>query len=133
MRKGEYKYPIGRDGKAAQSEHRLQADCVTWFRLRYPELGKLLFAIPNGGMRSKATGAKLKEEGMLRGVPDLFFACPSPNKGWHGMFIEMKNGTAPRATKEQEELMEMYTRRGYYCRLCRSFDEFMDIMEKYLA
>ena len=46
----------------------------------------LLFAIPNGGHRHKAVGAKLKSGGVKAGVPDCFLAVPKNGK--HGLFLE---------------------------------------------
>ena len=54
-------------------EHVEQAALFRWAefaRARLPEL-TLLHAIPNGGHRHKATAARLKAEGVKRGVPDL--------------------------------------------------------------
>lgn len=44
-------------------ESKLQQSCITWFRLQYPRLEKLLFAIPNGSRRDVVTGAILKRDG----------------------------------------------------------------------
>jgi hypothetical protein len=63
------------------TEHEEQRNFVRWFRLQYP--GVRIFAIPNGGQRSRTTGAKLKAEGVMAGVPDLY--VPSWN-----LWIEMK-------------------------------------------
>ncbi len=52
-----------------------------------PELA-LLFAVPNGGHRHPATGAKLKAEGVKPGVPDLWL--PVPRNLFHGLVIELK-------------------------------------------
>ena len=41
------------------NESQLQKSCVMWFRLQYPRLRYLLFAVPNGGARSAVTGAIL--------------------------------------------------------------------------
>lgn len=59
------------------------------------ELG-LLYAIPNGGLRSKATAARLKASGVRRGFPD--FALPVARGGFHGLFCEFKatHGRTPR-------------------------------------
>ena len=35
------------------SETKIQHICVTWFRETFPNVGALLFAIPNGGVRNK--------------------------------------------------------------------------------
>jgi len=53
-----------------KTEHEEQRDLVMWFRQTYP--GSRIFAIPNGGQRSRTTGAKLKVEGVSAGVPDLY-------------------------------------------------------------
>ena len=49
-------------------EHRLQAECVRTFSMRYPRLRGLLFAVPNGGKRDEVTAAKLNAEGVVSGV-----------------------------------------------------------------
>ena len=41
-----------------------------WMRQKHPELW--IFAVPNGGHRGASQGAKLKAEGVTRGVPDLY-------------------------------------------------------------
>lgn len=67
---------------------------MSWFRQTYR--GVRIFAIPNGEARSKATGARLKLEGVLPGVPDLF--VPE----W-GLWVEMKRakgGTVSPAQKD---------------------------------
>ena len=54
-------------------EHQEQCALMDWARLsekRYPEL-KWLFAVPNGGKRSKAVAGKLKASGVKPGVLDL--------------------------------------------------------------
>lgn len=53
------------------SETKIQHICVTWFRETFPNVGSLLFAIPNGGVRTKKSGAMRKYEGAIAGVADL--------------------------------------------------------------
>ena len=50
------------------SEHLEQVTLVNELRKKYP----LTHAISNGGYRTKTTAKRLKEEGVLAGVPDLF-------------------------------------------------------------
>ena len=50
-------------------ESKLQQSCITWFRLQYPRLAKLLFAVPNGSRRDVVTGAIFKREGVVTGDP----------------------------------------------------------------
>ena len=52
------------------TEHEEQREFVRWFRQTYK--GVLIFAIPNGGSRTPSTAGRLKAEGVLPGVPDLF-------------------------------------------------------------
>ena len=51
--------------RPGDEEHRIQCSCVRWFRLEYPELRRMLFAVPNGGRRDAVTGQKLKDEADL--------------------------------------------------------------------
>lgn len=92
------------------SEHDEQ---VTLFNLaaNYPEFASM-FAIPNGGFRTKATAGKLKAEGVKSGVPDIFL--PYPSRHYHGMFIEMKiPGNKP--TENQTGWLQQLATNGYYC------------------
>lgn len=54
---------------------------------KYPEL-RLMYHIPNGGARSKATAGRLKAEGVKAGVPDI--CLPVSRDGYHGLYIELK-------------------------------------------
>lgn len=71
-----------------QVEHKIQAEFVRHFRLRWPSMRLFLFAIPNGGPRSAISGKRLKDEGLLKGVWDMML-CVS--MGTHpGLIIEVK-------------------------------------------
>lgn len=52
------------------SEHEEQRNFVMWMRQKHPEFW--IFAVPNGGHRGASQGARLKAEGVTRGVPDLY-------------------------------------------------------------
>lgn len=67
-------------------ESQIQKDCVTWFRLQYPKIGRLLFAVPNGGARNAKEAAIMKGEGVTAGVADLILLYPSG--GFHSLCIE---------------------------------------------
>lgn len=108
-------------------EHRLQCGCVRWLRLQHPDL--LCFAIPNGGARNAVTGARLKAEGVLAGVPDLMIA--EPRGYWAGLFIEMKTEKG-KLSAEQKNMMQTLIKKGYYFAVCRSFDEFRQTVTDYL-
>lgn len=69
-------------------ESQIQQNCVTWFRLQYPKIGRLLFAVPNGGARNAREAAIMKGEGVTAGVADLILLYPSG--GFHSLCIEFK-------------------------------------------
>lgn len=119
-------------GKASASEHQLQVECVMWFRLQYPQLAPLLFAIPNGGARAKKTAAMLKAEGVTAGVPDLQLAIPTIDNSAHGLFIEMKNGTSNTLSKEQRYMKDRLESAGYEYRCCRNFEDFRQNTTNYI-
>lgn len=108
-------------------EHHLQSACIKWFRLQHR--GKLIYAIPNGGMRNKIVAAKLKEEGVTAGVPDLHI--PISNRFYHGLYIEMK--VKPNSPTElQKQMMKQLQANGYKCSVCYSLEDFQEVVNQYL-
>lgn len=97
------------------SEHGHQTALFAWAAMAsqyVPEL-HLMFAIPNGGLRGKATASRLKAEGVKAGVFDIFL--PVARRKYHGVFIEMKRGRNL-LTPAQEEFCEAVRDQGYlYC------------------
>lgn len=117
-------------GKAASSEHALQVACVNWFRYAHPQYSHLLMAIPNGGYRTQTTAKLMKAEGQLAGVPDIFL--PVARDGFHGLWIEMKNGKAGRVSDSQKDMISRLKEQGYRCEICRTEDEFIETINSYL-
>ena len=109
-------------------EHKLQCLCVEWFRYWYPK--GTIFAIPNGGARNVVTAAKLKAEGVLAGVPDL--CVPMARGGFHGLYIELKNGKKGVVSERQRTIMDKLNDEGYKCVVCRSFEEFVQEINDYM-
>lgn len=115
------------------SEHQLQCVVVQWWKLAHanyslPEIA--LFAIPNGGARNEVTGARLKAEGVRRGVPDLMLCAPA--NGYHGLFIEMKLATG-RLSPHQGVFKDHLELHGYQFKTCFSSEEAIDAIKSYLA
>lgn len=110
-------------------EHQLQCECIKWFRYQYNEYKDLLFAIPNGGKRNLQVAIKLKREGVISGVPDLFLA--KPTKIYSGLFIEMKFGKN-KPTENQIYQMELFKQNGYRVEVCYSFEQFVELIENYI-
>ena len=115
-------------GKAAPSEHDLQVSCVTWFRFMYPK--HIIMAIPNGGYRTATTARIMKAEGQLAGVPDLF--VPVPAGGFHGLWIEMKNGKAGRLSEAQKYMHDNLRANGYAVEVVRDAVQFRSVVTNYL-
>lgn len=112
-----------------QIESQLQIACVKWFRLRYPKLERLFFAVPNGGARNAITGARMKSEGVRRGVADLILLIP--RHGYASLCIEMKTAKG-RQSQSQQEFQAMAEAMGNKYVVCRSFDQFKQLIEEYL-
>jgi hypothetical protein len=112
------------------NEHIEQVMLIKWFRFQYPSFYKCLWAIPNGGRRHISTAIKLKNEGVLAGVSDLFLMIPKKDK--HGMFIEMKATKGGTIQQSQKVFMCLARSMGYEAVVCRGFDEAKKEIEKYL-
>ena len=96
------------------SEHQHQVALFAWadlpsIRALYPDLD-LLFAVPNGGYRRKATGGRLKAEGVRRGVADIFLDVA--RCGHHGLRIELK-AKGGSTSQEQRAWIARWTMHGY--------------------
>jgi hypothetical protein len=98
------------------AEAKIQASIVAWVRLVAPEL--LIFAVPNGGLRSKAEAARMKWTGVLAGIPD--FAIVTPGGRVH--FIEVKT-PATRLSPEQRAIHDALITLGTPPAICRSIED----------
>ncbi len=116
--------------KHDDEEHRIQCACIRWFRQQYPDLKHCLFAVPNGGRRDSATGAKLKAEGVLAGVSDLILL--KSNEEYGALLIEMKreDGRLSRAQIEWAADITYYGEYKYV--ICYSLEDFKKEIEDYL-
>jgi hypothetical protein len=108
--------------------------------MAYPN--ELICAIPNGGKRNLIEAKRLKDEGVLAGMPDLFIA--HGNSQYHGLFIEMKKqevkivagkmvtiyGTQSDSQKAREKEL---TRKGYKYELCYNGEQFIYIIKSYFS
>ena len=126
--------PQVRAKKIKVSEDQEQAWLFQWARRNEKEIPELawLFAIPNGGHRSKRTAALLKLTGVKRGVPDIFL--PLPRNGYHGLWIEMKSlAKSARPSPEQLEWIQYLEAQGYQAVVCHGFESARDTILEYLG
>jgi hypothetical protein len=117
---------------ARRSEHDEQ--CIVIARAEalkpaVPALGRL-YAIPNGGHRSKATAAKLKAEGVKAGVSDLFLSVA--RGGFHGLYVEMK-AQGGRTSEEQRKWIDESRSEGYRAEVCVGADAAWQVICEYLG
>lgn len=112
--------------RKAHLEDDLQQMCVQWFKLQHSD--KIIFAVPNGGKRNLFEALRLKKQGVLAGVPDLFI--PEPTKEYHGLFIELKVGKN-KLTLAQSEFIGWVHCRGYRTEVVRTFEQFQFVIGNY--
>lgn len=110
-------------------ESRMQMSCVRWFDYQYPEYSKLLFAVPNGGARSKIEAGILKAEGVRSGVADLILLIA--RHGYNALCLEAKTkkGTP---SPDQKDWSKQAENAGNKYVIFRSLEEFMEIINDYL-
>ena len=116
------------------SEHDEQKALFQWAALDNRPGLSMMFAIPNGGQRHRAVAAKLKAEGVKRGVPDIFL--PVARQGFNGLFIELKKPKdktpAGKPTKEQLEWLSFLSDQGYFAVMCIGWEVARQTIVDYL-
>lgn len=127
------------------SESQEQQSLFSFFKQAYPEIEKYLFHVPNGGTRTKIAGAKLKSEGVKKGVPDIYLEVM--RGGYGGLRIEMKKQSERLKTpklltngylktggesKEQIEWILNLRNNGYKVEVCYGWKEAKAVILDYL-
>lgn len=115
--------------RQGHAEDDLQMQCVSWFRLQYPQLARLLHHSPNGGRRDAREGARFKQMGTQAGFPDLILLVAS--QGYHALLLELKTRTG-RQQDSQKEYQQLAEAQGYRYVVIRSLDAFMDEVNTYM-
>ena len=121
------------DASPVPTESNEQQTLFEWARRmegRWPEL-RLLYHIPNEGKRSRATGARLRAEGLKSGVPDI--CLPVARGGHHGLYIELKRRRGARITQEQLDWVERLAGEGYVAAVCLGCDEAISLITQYMT
>ncbi len=120
-------------------EEREQIAIFTWAKMQeaaHPELW-LMYHIPNGGARSKATAARLKAAGVKAGIPDI--CLPVPHGGYAALYIELKTPEIKalgvqkgRPSKRQKEVIAHLRERGNCAVVCYGAEEAIKTIKGYL-
>lgn len=117
--------PVDREGME-------QAALMRELELTMPEVAELIYHVPNGGHRHKATAAKLKGQGVKAGIPDL--VLPMARGGYFGLYIEFK-ATAPNdaaVSTSQHACIRLLNEQGYLAIVCRGHFDAMEQLRAYL-
>lgn len=115
------------------SEHEEQAAFFEWWAQYAPTVGineRLFFAIPNGGQRHPAVAAKMKAEGVKKGVCDAFLSVP--RGPFHGLYLEFKVGKNTPSEEQHEFLYEVRVH-GYMALVVYSAAEAIEIVKRYVT
>lgn len=117
------------------SESKIQHICVNWFRRTFPQVGGLLFAVPNGGWRGAHAGARMVYEGQVKGVADLILLFPKGGKS--SLCIEMKvpkrkGGSAGSQSQAQKDWQMLVESNGSTYVVCHGLVEFVKAVCTYL-
>lgn len=96
---------------------------------KYPELS-LMYHVPNEGKRTRATGGRMRAEGLKAGVPDI--CLPVPRGAFHGLYIEMKRQKGNTTTDNQDFWLDELSKQGYKAEVCRGWEAAAVVIEKYL-
>lgn len=112
-------------------ESQIQKECIRWFRfqVKFKNISKLLFAVPNGGKRNAMEAARLKDEGVTAGVSDMILLYA--NFDFNALCIEVKVGKGVQSDK-QKDWQKVAELHGNKYVIVRSIDDFMTEIHKYL-
>lgn len=106
------------------TEHDVQKTAVKLLR----KAGVRFFAVPNGGMRTKATAAKLWAEGVESGVPDLVIIDPPPSNPYQaGTVIEVKRDKG-KASPEQVKWLKQFSDCGWSVHCTKGIAELLKLL-----
>lgn len=113
------------------SEHELQREFIVRVMAlagTHPDVMDI-HAIPNGDWRGPRVAGKLKAEGVLPGVPDVFL--PVPRGRYHGFYIELKKAGGS-VSPAQWGFMERAHDRGYLVRVFNNLNLAVNCVAEYL-
>ena len=107
-----------------KTEHEEQREFVQWLRQTHPSVR--VYAIPNGGHRGASQGARLKAEGVTRGVPDLHVPALR-------LWIEFKRADGGTVSKEQKDWHEYLRGLGDCVVVAKGKEQAVDAFQKLMA
>jgi hypothetical protein len=109
------------------SEHNIQVKIIQYLRTFYPEM--IVHSIPNGANVSAKNRLYLHNEGLLKGVPDLFIA--EALNGFNGLYIELKSYTG-KESDNQKIIRERLINKGYLVYVSHDYHDAINLIENYI-
>jgi hypothetical protein len=88
-----------------------------------------IYAVPNEGRRSPRTGKRMKDQGLRKGIPDLYLPIKAGGHG--GLYVEVKTDKG-RVSPEQKTWIEWLSEHGYKAVVCRSVDDILAAVIEYM-
>lgn len=122
-----------KDASPVPTESVEQQRLMMWAEMAkgaHPELG-MLYHIPNEGKRSRKTGARMRAEGLKKGVPD--FCLPVARRGKHGLYIELKRTKGGRLSEAQSEWLDRLMVEDYGVAVCYGWEDAARVIKSYLG
>lgn len=113
-------------------ESTLQRACVAWFRAMFPRHALMLFAVPNGGGRSRIEAGIMKGEGVTAGVADLILL--EARGGWGSLCIEMKTRSKGSRQRDSQKAWQAAAEQaGNRYVVIRSLHAFQALVTEYMG
>ena len=113
-------------------EMHIQAECVKWLWNERPMTRGLFFHVENElsmAGNNAAVGAIRRAQGIVKGVSDCILLMQ--RGGYGALLVEFKTATGYQSSA-QKEWQSLVERQGYKYVVCRSLEEFKEIIDNYL-
>jgi len=103
-----------------------------WQGLSHPiEALRWMHAIPNGGARDSVTAARMRAEGVKKGIADIFL--PLAAGPYHGLYIELKRVDKHAISVEQRNFADYCHASGYYHVFAIGWQDAVRVIKWYLS
>ena len=112
-----------------REEEQFQVALVGWFRVQYPEFSDLLYIIANGENVGPTRMKRLKQMGLVPGMPDLMLAVTTVHHP--GLYIEMKS-TKGRLRESQKSIHMQLEGQRYKVVVSHGWDDAKKVIQEYL-
>lgn len=97
---------------------------------KWPELA-LLHSSGNGLRITPGQAVKAKNQGMTKGVPDIFL--PVSKNNYHGLFIELKRIKGSKVSPEQKIFIAALENQGYKAEVCYGHKQAIETIKNYFG